>query len=649
MLILDRNSVFIAAVGSGVITALLVVLISVQIASASVYAVLAGLVGFGLVLSIYWNPHASAFVAAATKPGTGAGSSPPQTRVSAFSWSDLFAAVGVLASSIVLYAVPSIGRNLIWANWLAISIPNYVRILAAVLLTTFLPGYFLLMALDIERQLKSIEIVTFASLLSLFSIPLVCVAVSALGFTLASFGSIIVVSLNFAALAAFLMVRLVKAQRNTLLPIWNTGKTRKLHAPAFEHLAFGLSVVSVLVLVLAISYRLLAYPPYLIGDQWPHLDAAFLYERYGNPILATRMIPYAYGFYPQWFHIYLASLLSTSGAPLTNTYFAINFLNILGLLALYLLAMSFFKSQKRPVAALTLALALFSGFGWVYDFWLRSTGAYSTDVLTRLVRAAESSYDILFPNTYFGSAHPELTSDLQVMALPALVMLLVLTNRSDLKGWIRYTLISLLTALAFLSHVAEGGMFVCDPPSCHRSDFQNSNGLEGRSRLIRRNRDHRSRRSHNAGRILSFADHLLSQFATVRGCGSGCVVETEAARCKACQFAASEPAKRSEISLIAFASRPDCLAWTYTDLAVHPLCFVHVDLDVFFVLFCSILHVPGPLWSSWPARHSRGSLAHSSLETGSMRVTIGLRVWLCGFGSGANMDASTVVEVHFFN
>ena len=38
-------------------------------------------------------------------------------------------------------------------------------------------------------------------------------------------------------------------------------------------------------------------------------------------------------------------------------------------------------------------------------------------------------------------------------------MLLVLANRSDLKGWIRYALISLLTALAFLGHVAEGGMF----------------------------------------------------------------------------------------------------------------------------------------------------------------------------------------------
>lgn len=461
MLIQDRNSVFVAAVVSGIITALLVLLISVQIASSAIYAALAGLVGFGLVLLIYSNPRAGAFFGETPEErGTGTDSSSLHSYASTFSGLDLFSTAGVLVSSVVIYAVPSMGRNMIWADWLAISIFNYVRIIAAVLLTTFLPGYFLLRVLDIRRQLRSIEIVILACLLSLFLVPLVCVATSALGFTLSSFGGTLLVSLNFGAFFAFLVVRLLKAHGQTLLPDWNTEKIRNLRSACSEQPYFGISVVGVLVLVLAISYRLFPYPPYLIGDQWPHLDAALLYERYGNPILATRLIPYAYGFYPQWFHIYLASLLSISGAPLTNTYFAINFTNIFGLLALYLLALSFFKSEKRKLAALTLALALFSGFGWAYDLWLRLTGGYSNDVLTQLVRAAESSYDILFPNTYFGSAHPELTSDLQVMALPALVMLLVLTNRGDLKGWMRYVLISLLTALAFLGHVAEGGMFV---------------------------------------------------------------------------------------------------------------------------------------------------------------------------------------------
>jgi hypothetical protein len=46
------------------------------------------------------------------------------------------------------------------------------------------------------------------------------------------------------------------------------------------------------------------------------------------------------------------------------------------------------------------------------------------------------------------------------MALPALLMLLALTNRDNLKGSARYALISLLVALAFLGHVAEAGVFV---------------------------------------------------------------------------------------------------------------------------------------------------------------------------------------------
>jgi hypothetical protein len=361
------------------------------------------------------------------------------------------------------------GDNLIWADWLAIPFLNYVRFAGAVLLTTFLPGYFLLALLDYRRQFMGVEILLLSYMLSLLVTPLLSALAASVGLTLLKYGTPLLVSLNLGLFIVFLGVRLFAARNQPSMPTWPAGlKNLRLVLQSIrraiveadpEQRYLVISIAGVLGISLAISYRLFLYPPYLIGDQWPHHAVARLYETYGNQIFgASESLVTA--FYPNWFHIYLASLFSLSGIPSTNTYFLMNFTNIFGLLAFYVLARSFYKRDSKKIAAIALALTLFSGFGWAYDLWLRFAGIFSGDLLTRLYQASIASYDILFANTYFGSANPDLTSDLQVMALPALLMLLALTNRDDLKGRTRYALVSLLTVLAFLGHVAEGGVFV---------------------------------------------------------------------------------------------------------------------------------------------------------------------------------------------
>jgi hypothetical protein len=367
----------------------------------------------------------------------------------------------VLFGAVAIYAIPSMTPGLIWADWITIPPLNYVRLVAAVLMTTFLPGYFLLRVLDRKRQFKALEIIVFSYLLSLVLVPLTSVLDSVLGFTLLENGIPLIIGLNLFLCLVCSISATARYRGSTFRRI--SVKTpippiiRLSGVDGRERLYWSVTVLGVIGLGLALWYRLLFYPPYLIGDQWPHHASALLYERFGNRILASGQLPYYY-FYPQWFHIYLASLFAVSGVPSTNTYFSVNFTNIFGLLALYLLARSYF-GRRRGLATSTMALALFSGFGWAYDLWLRVTGAYTGDLLMQLYHASISTFDIAFPNTYFGSAHPDLTSELQVMALPALLMLLTLTNRNDLKNTTRYVLISLLVALAFLAHVAEGGVF----------------------------------------------------------------------------------------------------------------------------------------------------------------------------------------------
>jgi hypothetical protein len=463
--ILAKNNLsLLGAVVSGVVTALLLFPV-LNLASSILYVGLSALVGFGLAGLIFTAPGSDA---PPLNQQTTVPKSTVEPRAFLLSSSDVFVGSALFLAALVVYFVPSMGSSLIWADWFAIPATNYLRAVAAIVLSTFVPGYFLIRALDWGRRFSGLEILVLSFLLSLFVVPLASVLASAMGFTLVRSGVSLLLGLN---LLMFLVYVVACALRFNKSPQGSTKMSLgKLHmtfrsvgarsgAAGREGIYFAISIAGVLGLVLALSYRLVFFPPYLIGDQWPHHAVARLYEMYGNQVLATKLEPY-YVNYPQWFHIYLASLFSVSGVPSTNTCFMINFMNAFGLLALYLLARSFFKRESGSVGALAMALALFSGFGWVYDLWLRVVGAYPGDVLMRLYQTSISTYDVAFANTYFGSAHPELTSDLQVMALPALLMLLMLTNRSDLRNRASYVLVSLLVALAFLAHVAEGGMFI---------------------------------------------------------------------------------------------------------------------------------------------------------------------------------------------
>lgn len=428
---------------------------ALNFASSVIYVALAAIIGFGVAGVI------------CTKPSDRVLASPPavgQVAKVLFSWWDTVAGSLLLASCVALYVIPSMGPGLIWADWLAVPGVNYLRILGAILLTTFLPGYFLLSLLDNGRQFNNLEVLVLAYLLSLLIVPLLSMLGSAAGLMPMVFEIPLVVSLNLLLLFAFVGSRLVELMMHGSQGI--VGFRRRefraiLPSGSLGRIYLAISLAGVLGFVIALSYRFILTPPYIVADQWPHHAVARLYEAFGNQVFATKLMPYgAFDTYPRWFHIYLGSLFSISGAPSTNTYSLINFTNIFGLLALYLLAVSLFKKENRAIAVLALVLALFSGFGWVYDLWLRSGGAFSGNVLMQFDQASVSTFDILFANSYFGSDHPTLTTGLQVMALPATLMLLTLTNRGDLKGWTRYVLIGLLMALAFLGHVAEGGMFV---------------------------------------------------------------------------------------------------------------------------------------------------------------------------------------------
>jgi hypothetical protein len=456
----ESNSILLGALAASLVTAAFTFSI-LNLVTSAIYTVLAAVIGFGLTGTICSKSAEQVLTRELSVTDLSSVGQLPGKPPLSF-WD--FLAVGVLlASCVAVYAIPSMGPSLIWADWLAIPVANYLRIAAGVLLTTLVPGYFLLRVLDPSRQFKGLETLVLAYLLSLLIVPLVTMLGSAAGLAPIGFEVPLVVSLNLSLLLVFVAAHFLRS-------VQGSQRAESLERPGFRgflaskdraEFYLATALAGVLGLVILLSYRVFLIPPYIVADQWPHHAVARLYEAYGNQVFTTGLMPYsAFNSYPRWFHIYLGSLFAISGAPSTNTYAFIDFTNIFGLLALYLLAVSLFRKGNKAIAAVALALALFSGFGWTYDLWLRNIGAYSGNLLMQFDQASISAFDVLFANTYFGSDHPTLTSGLQVMALPGILMLLFLTNRGDLRDWTRHALIGLLMALTFLGHVAEGGMFV---------------------------------------------------------------------------------------------------------------------------------------------------------------------------------------------
>lgn len=374
----------------------------------------------------------------------------------AFSYVDVLASVTLLFCVAIVFMIPSMGTLLVWTDWAMIPVGNYVRVAAAVLLTTFLPGYFSLGILNLSKRLKAVEVLLLSYLLSLFFVATWSMLASAVNLTLDKSGVLLLVLLNALTFIAFSVRRSAMGfSQKTWLTTAKIGGLQ--HGQ--KNLYATICTVSAFVFVLAMSYRLFNYPPAIWEtDQWFNHGIARLYEKFGNQVFTTRLQPVNTD-YPRWFHIYLGSLFAVSGAPTTNTYLLISFTNMFGLLALYLLASSFSKRSGDKIAPIASVLALFSGLGWTYDLWSKSIG-FPGSPLTRLYQSSISTYDIFFANTFFGSAHPELTTALQVMGLPALLSLLWLTNRDDLRGLGQYALVAILTSLSSLAHVVEGGMFV---------------------------------------------------------------------------------------------------------------------------------------------------------------------------------------------
>lgn len=313
---------------------------------------------------------------------------------------------------------------------------NWFRYLSSLLLTSFLPGYFLLRIVDRERSIRGEAALVMSYLLSLFITFVEGFFILLFGETISSFAPQVVIGIILALLVVY----------------YFTGEKKKESRLVIQ-LPKTMLLLSILMTVTIGSILIMIYNiPLTPIDTWDIHNYAIIYlNSAGFPVYGGRMVPS----YPYAFLIYLSFLISLCGIPSS---LAVQFLYVLSfiiVLAFYSMVKQWFKEDKYsdiPIIATFLSILL--GFGSIYSIYLNAAKPdYSLAQILSLT--TNKTYDIYLRILYLTSFVAPIWS----LGLPVFFMLIYLLNvkcKMELKG----LLISSLIFLLYFGHLSEAIIFV---------------------------------------------------------------------------------------------------------------------------------------------------------------------------------------------
>ncbi|MEX0569185.1 MAG: hypothetical protein Q6363_008520, partial [Candidatus Njordarchaeota archaeon] len=318
-----------------------------------------------------------------------------------------------------------------WINWL--------RYIASLLLTAFLPGYFLLRIIDRKYTLTGCIVIVLSYLLSLFTIFITGFLILSSGNTISSLGPMATMVINLTLMGIYYFTSYC----------WKRNRDHSITFTLnwYEHGSFSSALTVVMVGVLITMTSNFPLTP---GDMQRHHGLALQFLN-GFPLHGGKLVPA----YPYLFHIYLAVLFSLSGFPSALAEQSLFVLSFMPLLAFYSAVKVWFnekEDQKIPLLAVLLSVLL--GFGGLYAVYLRLTRpAYN---ILRLLRVTVSNtYDIYMRPIYL----PDIVAPVFLIGLPTFFTLLYFLKK-DVPDVTKATLIAILVALGYLGHIVEVFLFI---------------------------------------------------------------------------------------------------------------------------------------------------------------------------------------------
>ena len=380
---------------------------------------------------------------------------------------DFIFLVGIYSVALVISAISNPNAS-VFINWSNVGSVDIVSLGAAILLTFFVPGYALVKMLTQKCKTDNILKVIFAYLSSIL-ISGLTVYISATSFDVSA-GEIknTLLSVYVAILVIFILVYYIKnhdrlkikfsssiSQSNyppntqnsfTSLTSERLNLAKKIkQARSWEFIVFACLF---LLLVVSTYYT---YGGITVGDQWFHQGRAITISSGSfREAVATGV--------ESWYQPFQSMLISgltvLSGAPLVNAYASIAFLNIIPLFAFYYFFSNWIAPHMRRAALIACTLfVLASGFGWIY---LSGAMAIANNIPHSEHGAVETvdsvrSY-ILMPSNFILASHPDFSTALIYIALPAGLVLVGICNQSLYNKAVKTSIVATVTFIGILSH-----------------------------------------------------------------------------------------------------------------------------------------------------------------------------------------------------
>ncbi len=340
--------------------------------------------------------------------------------------------LALLCLALVLFIPDNGGSALEWAE---VPLLSWLRLAASVLLTTFLPGYFLLRILVRKNALSTGICIVLSYLVSIFIVFLAGFLILLTGNSIASVGEEVMIGITVTIMTA----RIIE------LLMLRHGSTKGNSIVTFNWRTTGLLFSVLAVGIFGNLAVMVANTPLTVGDMQLHHGIALQYLN-AFPAYGGKLVPP----YPYLFHIFLAVLFSISGSPTALTEQSLFVLNFMPLLALFSVASIWFKERtKWKMASITVAFSTLLGFGGFYAFLL---GLVQSNLgLTKLLSVSTlKTYDIYMRVLFL----PDIVAPMWVVGLPAFLALLYLLKDGTF-GIPRSLLVVVLVITGYLGHVVE--------------------------------------------------------------------------------------------------------------------------------------------------------------------------------------------------
>jgi hypothetical protein len=329
-----------------------------------------------------------------------------------------------------------------------------ISLVAAIILSIFAPGYALVTVLDRKHELASLPRFLVAYLLSIFLAGLIGYVTASIGLAVSSVNTLVVL-IHLVILAQFVCVKIL-LDKDFVIP-FNIAKVGKALGPIKKNFSEVLVFASLFSLVILSTYYL--NNGVLIGDQWYHYGKSqlFLSGKYRDLALSEIEQPP----YPPFQHAFLATFFGLSSLPAINAYVALNFLNIMPVFAFYYFFTIWLPDHRKTALLASTLFMLSSGFGWAYLINLTANNPVASPMsaLNVISTAAIKTFDITIPNTFVDAGHPDITTGLIIIALPAGFVLLGLIKQNVSSKLKNIALIIPIVILGYLTH-DEFGFFL---------------------------------------------------------------------------------------------------------------------------------------------------------------------------------------------